>query len=361
MRAQKCAPEFAERWARHVHPRNGKKLFSMLEAYMDESGIHEGAHVCAIAGYYGGEQQWRRFEPRWKAIIKDADTPGLKEFHAHDFWGRTPDGKRVAPYQDWTDEKADEFLADLLTCITEYRLFPMVATLQVSEWNKLNKSERMFLTGARYKKSTRKWITFGAPNKTYFLPFQFCVSYPAEACKEHLKVHYAFDLNKQFKTYALELFELMKKDPMAACRDRMGELSFPTSEEAPGLQAADLLAYQTYQLMKTRMYESRRSALPPVFKKAIQNAKDNYHFPWLDKNGLQVLLWNCPAHLRKLTGKEALPDVIGKLICRKCSKRFAVNIRDLWDNCGSLACTHCHVTSSYSLTDFPANLLPRWS
>jgi hypothetical protein len=58
----------------------------MLEAYMDESGIHDGAHVCVIAGYYGGESQWRRFEPRWQKIIEDADTPALKEFHARDFW-----------------------------------------------------------------------------------------------------------------------------------------------------------------------------------------------------------------------------------------------------------------------------------
>jgi hypothetical protein len=262
----------------------------------------------------------------------------------------------VPPYENWRDAKADQFVADLLDCITEYRLFPMVATLQVSEWDKLNKNERMFLTGARYRKSTQEWITFGAPNRTYFLPFQFCVSYPAKACKEHLKVHYAFDLNKQFKIYAAELFELMKNDPKAECRDRMGELSLPTSEDAPGLQAADLLAYQTYQFMKSRMAGAPRSNLPHIFKRAIQNARDVNQFPYLDRSGLQVLLWNCPSHLRQLKAEEAMPDVTRTITCVHCSKKFEASIRTFWANCGGLDCTNCHAVAYYNLTDFPKGL-----
>ena len=204
----------------------------MLEAFMDESGIHDGAHVCTIAGYYGGENQWRKFETRWHRIIEDTDTPALKEFHAIEFWKRY-DGKPVGVYSGWTASKADQFLADLLACIVDYRLYPMTATLVVSEWKKLNKSERMFLTGGRYDTIAEKWINHGAPNRTYFLPFQFCVTYPAMACAEHLKVHYSFDLNKQFKNYATDLFALMKQDPRTKCRARIGELSLPTSEEAP--------------------------------------------------------------------------------------------------------------------------------
>src|SRR6185437_8468888 len=85
MRRTKRDCGFIERWAGHVHPRDGEKLFSMVEAYMDESGIHDGAHVCVIAGYYGGKNQWRSFEQRWRKILKDTNTPALKEFHAIEF------------------------------------------------------------------------------------------------------------------------------------------------------------------------------------------------------------------------------------------------------------------------------------
>jgi hypothetical protein len=33
----------------------------MIDAYLDESGIHDGAEVCLIAGYFGGRVQWRKF------------------------------------------------------------------------------------------------------------------------------------------------------------------------------------------------------------------------------------------------------------------------------------------------------------
>ena len=64
----------------------------MLEAYMDESGIHDGAHACVITGYWGHERRWRRFEDEWKKILVAADEPALTEFHSVDFW--KPDGTR---------------------------------------------------------------------------------------------------------------------------------------------------------------------------------------------------------------------------------------------------------------------------
>jgi hypothetical protein len=30
-------------------------------AYLDESGAHEGASVCLVAGYFGGPGQWKKF------------------------------------------------------------------------------------------------------------------------------------------------------------------------------------------------------------------------------------------------------------------------------------------------------------
>jgi hypothetical protein len=47
--------------AAFVHPRDGHpKLFIMLEAYLDESGIHDGAPVCIVAGYFGDQSQMKK-------------------------------------------------------------------------------------------------------------------------------------------------------------------------------------------------------------------------------------------------------------------------------------------------------------
>jgi len=271
----------------------------MLEAYIDESGIHDTAHACVMAGYWGGENQWRRFERRWKKIIEDANTPGLKEFHAVEFWKRSKDGKRVGLYRDWTEEKAGAFLDSLLACIGEHRIFPTITTLVVSEWKKLTKDERIFLTGGRYDRHKREWVTFGAPNRTYFLPFQFCIVQPAEASRGDVTVNYVFDLNKQFKHYAADLYKLTKNDKKVKCRTRMGELSFLVGEDAPGLQAADLLAYEAYQYSRARTSKPDQPIeMSATFQAAVRNKRNSTTFCFLNRQGLEVVLAKCPEHLR---------------------------------------------------------------
>jgi hypothetical protein len=133
----------------------------MVEAYMDESGIHDDAHVCIIAGYWGSEKKWRRFEARWPEIIKAANEPMLKEFHSTEFWNSK--GERHGVFAKWSDTKADKFINDLVACIIETKIFPTSAMLVIDEWKKLNKDEKRFLTGGRYDLAAKKWVKPGAP------------------------------------------------------------------------------------------------------------------------------------------------------------------------------------------------------
>jgi hypothetical protein len=271
----------------------------MIEAFMNESGIHDGAHVCVIAGYWGSAKKWGHFESRWKEIIRDANEPSLKEFHSTEFW--YSDGRRKGVFACWTDAKADQFISDLADCIVESRIFPTASTLVTADWEKLNRDERMLLTGGYYDLANEKWMHQGAPNKRYFLPFQFAVVHPAAYSSPGLHVHYVFDLNKQFKQHALNLFALMKTDPKMQCRHRIGGLDFEIGEVAVGLQAADLFAYQNYQFSKLRIARGRpfkKSELPDLLRRLATNAVSDNDFPFFDKEGLNVALHNLPAHLR---------------------------------------------------------------
>jgi hypothetical protein len=42
-------------WA--IHPRGKDKWVAVLEAYFDESGIHDGSKYCIVAGYVGSARQ----------------------------------------------------------------------------------------------------------------------------------------------------------------------------------------------------------------------------------------------------------------------------------------------------------------
>lgn len=271
----------------------------MLEAYMDESGIHEGAHVCVIAGYWGSKKKWERLEKRWPEIIRSANEPTLKEFHSSEFWNSKGDRRGV--FANWSDEKADKFINDLVACIVDSGLFATSAALVTEEWKKRTREERMFLTGAQYDTKHKYWVGQGAPNRLYFLPFQIAVSNPAITCTPGLHVHYVFDLNKQFKNHALHLFGLIKNDKKFTFRHQMGSIDFENSEDAPGLQAADLLTSQVYRSAKDRI--GRKTPLeleevPPLLRKLISNSNKRYQFPFLDDEGVNRALQNIPAHLR---------------------------------------------------------------
>lgn len=271
----------------------------MLHAYMDESGIHDGAHVCVIAGYWGSQKKWRRFEDRWREILKAANETTLKEFHSTEFW--YADGRRKGMFAQWSESKAEGFIGSLADCIVDSGLFPTSAALVTEEWKKRTKDERMFLTGGQYDKPNNRWVERGAPNRLYFLPFQIAVANPAMTCVSGLHVQYVFDLNKQFKAHALKLFKLLKTDKKANFRHRIGSIDFRTGEDAPGLQAADMLAYQVYKSAKLRI--GRKAPLEldeisPLLRKLISKGRAEYQFPFLDEEGLNRALQNIPPHLR---------------------------------------------------------------
>ena len=54
-----------------------------LDALFDESGIHDGAKLCVIAGFIGTAKQWARFEELWRPSA----TP---PFHAKEFFKSNP-------------------------------------------------------------------------------------------------------------------------------------------------------------------------------------------------------------------------------------------------------------------------------
>src|SRR4051812_3453765 len=104
----------------------------MVYAYMDESGIHDGAHVCVVAGYFGSEKKWASFDERWRETLKSTGEATLREFHSTEFWAS--DGTRRGVFAGWSNDKAAKFIDDLLDCIVESRLYPTAAALVADEF-----------------------------------------------------------------------------------------------------------------------------------------------------------------------------------------------------------------------------------
>lgn len=249
-----------------VHPRDGhRQIFAMLEAYLDESGIHDGATICTVAGYFGRQNHWGRFERDWRSILSKFKIP-LRKFHAKNMIN---------------SHRHQPMLRELADAIARHKIYPVSAGLVVPDFQSLTFPQKRFTTGATLRSG--KLIGSGSPSKPYFLPFQLCLMLITSDTPPGAKVHFFFGLDRPFAEYARDMFARIKKKgytPAWPTKDRLGDPAFPQAKETPELQAADLLAHLTYK-RAVECYEANSWNLPAsgLLATCLRNTKDmkKYH------------------------------------------------------------------------------------
>ena len=247
----------------------------MLEAYFDESGIQNNgkpAPICIIAGYCGGQLDWRRFENRWKRILESV---GIEEFHSNRFWGRDKDGKRVKPFENWNDQQAEALLDRLINVIVQYGPYPIAHGIAVADWNALDITDRRYLSGGNPRKEGS-----GSPNKPYFLPFQHCLIDAKNMCRPQDTVHYFVGLDRTFFGYAKDFFKRIKDFPLLRNRQAMGGFGASPAKDTPGIQAADLLAYRLFQ-SNLGVLKAGKAYDDPILGRILRHRRPNQRFDLL--------------------------------------------------------------------------------
>jgi hypothetical protein len=231
--------------ARLVHPHNGhRKLFAMIEAYIDESGIHGDATVCVVAGYFGRRNHWNHFESAWRKVLHRFDFE-LADFHAKD---------------QIKLQKCRPMLLELARTISKYQIYPVSMILAVDDFMSFSREIRCWLTGGSFRDG--KLTRSGAPSKPYFVPFQLLAQRVTDYAKPGTKAHFFCGLDRQFSEYARALFAKIKTEPPRPwseweSKSRLGDIAFPMASETPELQASDLFAHLTYLHMLERINQKK--------------------------------------------------------------------------------------------------------
>jgi hypothetical protein len=221
----------------------------MIDAYLDESGIHDKAKVCLIAGYFGGPGQMKRLDRAWRKTLADFNFP-MEEFHAKDLL---------------KSRDAQPMLRALAKVAGEQRkVHPIAYGIVVDDFFSFSMDERRFLTGATLMQQSGKLVTSGYPSKPYFTPFQNIIKVVTDYAPVGGKAHFYFGLGRPFSEYALKMFEQIKSqgDMKKAysswtSRDRLGDSSFPLAQSTAPLQAADLMAHSIYLHMQEEIAAGR--------------------------------------------------------------------------------------------------------
>jgi hypothetical protein len=259
---------------------------SLLRAYLDDSGTHADSKVCVLAGYFGGQRQWVKFEEEWRKVL---DEHGLDEFHAHRFWSAAS-GKNVSAYSGWNRQREANFLQRLLAIINSFRIHPFGSAVVMQDWDALPIDEKRVLTGAAYKDGEP--VLSGARKKPFFLPFVHAIQKAASYCHEHTKISFYFDRNDACSAYAADYFSFLASLPGHPATPTLGEIEFVDSKSNPPIQAADLLAYEINRYLNEKLTKGVTELNPrPTLRKAIFKAKSwKRDLVLWDKRGMDIAL-----------------------------------------------------------------------
>lgn len=210
-----------------------------LDVKMDESGIHDGAKLCVVAGFIGTVKQWARFDELWGP---SSSTP----FHAKEFFARAPNGQRIGRYVGWSDARAQVYFDRILRAIEKPRLLPIGSALDVAAFKALTEEDRHRLTGGEWGR--HKIRLSGAPTKPYYLPFQDAIAWSLNEAERRgdFFVYFTFDEQHQLEKHAINVYNRIKEASRTMMPDsarRMAGIAYESDEFNIGLQAADLLCY----------------------------------------------------------------------------------------------------------------------
>jgi len=262
---------WTDEFAEIVHPRDGHtKIFFVMNAYLDESGIHDSAEVCVVAGFFGKIGPWRRLEKAWTHAAKRFEVP-LEKVHAKELVTKS------GFFHEWTKIKQQDFLAALTKAIEDSGIYPVCCGVSVPDFFSLSEKHRRFLTGGTW--NGNRFTSSGSPQKPYFMLFTECTKVVQEYTPLAGRAHFFCGLGRPVEGYAREVFAEWKLRPSSF--KKLGMLSFPLASETPHLQAADLFSYSAYKYMLehkhwdvppsstlARLIKNRRNIRDVSFRKA---------------------------------------------------------------------------------------------
>jgi hypothetical protein len=223
----------------------------MLQGYFDDSGTHVGADVVLWGGVLGDADQFARLEPQWRALLAAPLTgkPALEAFHsAHllSSWGE---------YLDYRPAERDIVLKAFRDLILKARLVPVAFAVNLPDW--------LDVWGGRVSP------LFGTAEQFAFLNCALAAARMATASSD--PVRFVFDGDRA------EEWQVIIEGVRIATGDQRTEFGFERVKNSVGLQAADLVAYEsfTHALSSTgnNTVEAR-----PHFQRLLEGAPSAYGF-----------------------------------------------------------------------------------
>lgn len=259
-------------------------MVDAIYAYLDESGVHEGAAICLVAGFFGEHGDWQKCAESWLKAFSDFSVP-KEEFHAKDLAKERPTGF----FYGWDKEKQQNLIDALVAAIVGTQLAAINFGILTPDFLSFSEVQRRFFTGATIT-PYGKLVGTGSPAKPYFTPFLHVLREVAGYVPAGGRAHFFCGLDRPFAGYALAAYQELTGGLAINGRDRLGEISFPKASETPELQTADLFVHMSY-LRALKCLESNNWHLPadPPLDSLVRRARNLKDLVFYNKTTLGAI------------------------------------------------------------------------
>ncbi len=208
------------------------KYLAMFIAYFDESGHPSDSQVLTVAVLVSKANRWETFEDKWSKRLRRANVP---MFHMTDF------ENRKGQFAGWDNRKRTSFITDLAAIVKNSIQWGIVHSLVIRDWNAV--VDPNFADEYERKRGP------------YIFLLQSCLEDMVKNVKlpASEKIACVFDQNNFIAGAVLTHFTLLKS---AQKWDHLlGSLVFDNKARIVPLQAADMLAYESFKHITNQVIE----------------------------------------------------------------------------------------------------------
>jgi hypothetical protein len=208
-------------------------IVTLLTAYLDESGTHDGSHSIVVGGVIASQSEWDAILHRW---IDALNRRGVKYFHAADF------SNRQGEFKGWTESECRSLMADLLLVFEDFVILPVGIGVSRDRFSRIR--------AEKYSE---------IPDD----PYGFCV---AETIQ---RIIYIGNEIKPEPAIAVVLEERQKQKSLLPIRNLDFELQYPEVRKhykLASLAIADKKIHRQLELADFVAYELFKANLAPSFE-----------------------------------------------------------------------------------------------
>jgi len=243
-------------------------MWTMLSVYIDESGAHQGSRFLIIAGLVASPPQWDRLERQWLKILAES---GVKVFHA----AGCASGNGA--FKGWPIEDRNRLSIRLINVIQRTASYRIWTALSISDYQHLKISHQGHTVQA-FSQGTPKRLY----SRMYSLAAAICVSrgdrLAAERGSDYM-MPYVFDqgprganLFHNFERILREREKWVRHGILLPGTFMIGTITKGDHRRIPALQAADVLAYETYRYFADQV--DNQPPQPRMQMQALFGVKD---------------------------------------------------------------------------------------